>query len=338
MGASLTLHDIEAAAQRIANYAHRTPVLTCQSLDAMVGASLFFKCENFQKVGAFKFRGACNAVFSLSEQEAGRGVATHSSGNHAAALALAARWRGISATIVMPYTAPAIKKAAVAGYGARVVFCEPTLKAREETLAAEVAQSGATVIHPYNDERVIAGQGTAALELLAEVADLDIVMTPVGGGGLLSGTAIAVTACSPKTKVMGAEPEGADDAYRSLRAGRILPSLSPKTIADGLLTSLGDKTFPIIQEKVTDIVTVSEEAIISAMRHIWERMKIIIEPSCAVPFAALLEGKVNVKGQRVGIILTGGNVDLDRLPWQYNESAKSTSDYTQEAIIANTNQ
>jgi threonine dehydratase len=304
----------------------------------MVGASLFFKCENFQKVGAFKFRGACNAVFSLSEQEAGRGVATHSSGNHAAALALAARWRGISATIVMPYTAPAIKKAAVAGYGARVVFCEPTLKAREETLAAEVARSGATVVHPYNDERVIAGQGTAALELLADVANLDIVMTPVGGGGLLSGTAIAVTACSPKTKVMGAEPEGADDAYRSLRAGRILPSLSPKTIADGLLTSLGDKTFPIIQEKVTDIVTVSEEAIISAMRHIWERMKIIIEPSCAVPFAALLEGKVNVKGQRVGIILTGGNVDLDRLPWQYNESAKSTSDYTQEAIIANTNQ
>jgi threonine dehydratase len=338
MGASLTLHDIEAAAQRIANYAHRTPVLTCQSLDAMVGASLFFKCENFQKVGAFKFRGACNAVFSLSEQEAGRGVATHSSGNHAAALALAARWRGISATIVMPYTAPALKKAAVAGYGARVVFCEPTLKAREETLAAEVARSGATVVHPYNDERVIAGQGTAALELLADVANLDIVMTPVGGGGLLSGTAIAVTACSPKTKVMGAEPEGADDAYRSLRAGRILPSLSPKTIADGLLTSLGDKTFPIIQEKVTDIVTVSEEAIISAMRHIWERMKIIIEPSCAVPFAALLEGKVNVKGQRVGIILTGGNVDLDRLPWQYNESAKSTSDYTQEAIIANTNQ
>ena len=319
---SPTLQDIQLAAQRIANYAHRTPVLTCQSLDAMVGASLFFKCENFQKVGAFKFRGACNAVFSLLEQELKRGVATHSSGNHAAALALAARLRGTSATIVMPHTAPAIKKAAVASYGARIVFCEPTLKAREETLAAEVAQSGATVIHPYNDERVIAGQGTAALELLAEVANLDIVMTPVGGGGLLAGTAIAVTACSPKTKVIGAEPAGADDAHRSLRAGRILPSLSPKTVADGLLTSLGDRTFPIIQEKVTDIVTVSEEAIISAMRHIWERMKIVIEPSCAVPFAALLEEKVNVKGQRVGIILTGGNVDLDRLPWQQSESAK----------------
>ncbi|MDW8020339.1 MAG: pyridoxal-phosphate dependent enzyme [Chloroherpetonaceae bacterium] len=318
---SLTLAHIQEAAQRIARYVHRTPVLTSQSLNAIVGAQIFFKCENFQKVGAFKFRGACNAVFSLSPDEVQRGVATHSSGNHAAALALAAKLRGTVATIVMPKTAPAIKKAAVASYGGRIIFCEPTLAARESTLAAEVAQSGATVIHPYNDERVIAGQGTAALELLEEVPNLDAVLTPVGGGGLLSGTAIAVTARSPKTKVFGVEPEGADDAYRSFKTGYIQPSLQPKTIADGLLTSLGDKTFPIIQEKVSDIVTVSEEGIVSAMRLIWERMKIIVEPSCAVPFAALLERRLDLSGKRVGIILSGGNVDLDKLPWQHSEPA-----------------
>ncbi|MFN3426920.1 MAG: pyridoxal-phosphate dependent enzyme [Candidatus Thermochlorobacter sp.] len=311
-----TLSDIRAAANRIAKYAHRTPVLTSQSLNQMVGALLFFKCENFQKVGAFKFRGACNAVFSLSDDEAAHGVATHSSGNHAAALALAARLRGISATIVMPHTAPNIKKVAVASYGGRIIFSEPTLKAREETLAAEVEKSGATVIHPYNDYRVIAGQGTAALELLEDVPNLDLMLAPVGGGGLISGTALAVTSLSPHTKVIAVEPAGADDAYRSIKAGRIIPSTNPKTIADGLLTSLGDKTFPIIREKVAEIVTVAEDSIVQAMRYIWERMKIIIEPSCAVPFAALLEGKLNVSGKRVGIILTGGNVDLDRLPWQ----------------------
>ncbi|PIO47311.1 MAG: serine dehydratase [[Chlorobium] sp. 445] len=311
-----TLSDIRAAAARIAQYAHRTPVLTSESLNQMVGASLFFKCENFQKVGAFKFRGACNAVFSLSDADAARGVATHSSGNHAAALALAARLRGISATIVMPHTAPHIKKIAVAGYGGRIIFSEPTLKAREETLATEVEKSGATLIHPYNDYRVIAGQATAALELLEDIANLDLVLAPVGGGGLISGTALAVTSLSPRTKVIAVEPAGADDAYRSIKEGRIVPSINPKTIADGLLTSLGDKTFPIIREKVAEIVTVAEDSIVQAMRYIWERMKIIIEPSCAVPFAALLEGKMNISGKRVGIILTGGNVDLDRLPWQ----------------------
>jgi len=310
-----TLQDIRAAAERIAPYAHLTPVLTSESLNKMVGAELFFKCENFQKVGAFKFRGACNAVFSLSEAQAKCGVATHSSGNHAAALALAAKLRGISATIVMPSTAPNIKKAAVAGYGGKIIFCEPTLQAREDTLAAVVAETSAEVVHPYNDYRVIAGQGTAALELMSAVPDLDIVMSPVGGGGLLSGTAIATKSLSPSTLVVGAEPAGADDAFRSMRTGELVPSVHPKTIADGLLTSLGDKTFPLIQSLVSEIVTASEDAIIAAMRHTWERMKIIIEPSCAVPFATLLEKKFKFEGKRIGIILTGGNVDLDRLPW-----------------------
>lgn len=310
-----TLADIQQAAVRIKPYAHRTPVLTCTSLNRMAEAELFFKCENFQKIGAFKFRGACNAVFALSAAEAQRGVATHSSGNHAAALALAARLRGIKAWIVMPRTAPAVKKAAVAGYGGDIVFCEPTLEAREATLARVQQETGATFIPPYNDPQVIAGQGTAALELCQDVANLDVVLAPVGGGGLVSGTALAVTALSPTTRVIAAEPAGADDAYRSLQEGHILPSLQPRTIADGLLTSLGELTFAIIQQHVAQIVTVSEEAIISAMRQVWERMKIIIEPSAAVPVGALLEKQVPLAGQRIGIILSGGNVDLDRLPW-----------------------
>jgi threonine dehydratase len=310
-----TLEDIHRAAERIAPYAHRTPVLTCNSLNRLVDAGLYFKCENFQKAGAFKFRGACNAVLALSDRDAQRGVATHSSGNHAAALALAARLRGIQAWIVIPTTAPAVKKAAVAGYGGTMVFCEPTLTAREATLARVQEETGATFIAPYNDPYVIAGQGTAALELCAEVPGLDVVLTPVGGGGLLSGTALAVQALSPTTRVMAAEPAGADDAYRSLQAGTIIPSVQPKTIADGLLTSLGELTFAIIQKHVAQIVTVSEEAIIAAMRHVWERMKLVIEPSAAVPVGALLEHKAALAGQRIGIILSGGNVDLDRLPW-----------------------
>jgi threonine dehydratase len=290
-------------------------VLTCASLDAMVGASLFFKCENFQKVGAFKFRGACNAVFSLGEGEARRGVATHSSGNHAAALSLAARLLGIPAHVVMPRTSRAVKQAAVAGYGGRIVLCEPTLAAREATLADVVADTGATVIHPYNDARVIAGQGTAALELLEDVPGLDVVMTPVGGGGLLSGTAISVTALSPTTRVVAAEPEGADDAFRSMNEGRIVPSIDPKTVCDGLLTSLGTLTFAIIRKFVQRIVTVSDASTIAAMRHIWERMKIVVEPSAAVTLGALLEGALPVSGLRVGVILSGGNVDLSALPW-----------------------
>ncbi|HWP46208.1 MAG TPA: pyridoxal-phosphate dependent enzyme [Candidatus Limnocylindrales bacterium] len=311
-----TLIEIQQAAERIKPYIHRTPVFTSSSLNHMVQADLFFKCENFQKAGAFKFRGACNAVLSLSESEARRGVATHSSGNHAAALALAAQRRGIPAFIVMPRTAPEVKKAAVAGYGGKIVFCEPTLAAREATLTKIVEETGATFIHPYNDPRVIAGQGTAALELLAEVPKLDVIMTPVGGGGLLSGTAIVVSELSPTTQVIGAEPEGADDAYRSLQEGRIVPSVQPHTIADGLLTSLGDLTFAILQKYVQKIVTVSEKAIIMGMRHVWERMKIIIEPSAAVPVGALFERKIDLTGKRIGIILSGGNVDLDRLPWR----------------------
>jgi threonine dehydratase len=310
-----TLADIRAAAGRIAPYAHRTPVLTCTAFDERLGARIFLKCENFQKVGAFKFRGAANAVFSLDEGESARGVATHSSGNHAQALALAARLRGIPAFIVMPDNAPAVKKAAVAGYGGRITFCEPTLKARETTLARVVQETGAEVVHPYNDDRVIAGQGTAALELLEDVPGLDAVLAPVGGGGLLSGTAIAATSLKPGIRVIAAEPEGADDACRSFRAGRIIPSTAPKTVADGLLTSLGDRTFPVIRERVEDIVTVSEAGIVAAMKFVWERAKLVIEPSSAVPVAALWEKKIDLGGLRVGIILSGGNVDLDRLPW-----------------------
>jgi threonine dehydratase len=310
-----TIAEVRAAAERIRPYARRTPVLTCASLDAMTGASLFFKCENFQRVGAFKFRGAANAVLSLSDEEARRGVATHSSGNHAAALALAARLRGIPAHVVMPRTAKAVKRAAVAGYGARIVLCEPTLAAREATLAEVVAATDATVVHPYNDARVIAGQGTAAFELLAEVPRLDVVMAPVGGGGLLSGTAIAVAGVSPATRVVGAEPAAADDAFRSLKEGRVVPSVDPRTVADGLLTSLGTLTFAIIREHVAEIVTVSEDAIVAAMRHTWERMKVVIEPSSAVPLGALLEGKLPAAGRRIGVIVSGGNVDLADLPW-----------------------
>jgi threonine dehydratase len=311
----LTITEIKRAAERIRPYAHRTPVLTCASLDQRVGAQVYLKCENFQKVGAFKFRGACNTVFSLSDGEAERGVATHSSGNHAQAVALAARLRGIPAYIVMPDNAPTVKKAAVAGYGGRITFCEPTLKARETSLAQVIGDTGAVEIHPYNNLHVIAGQGTAALELLAEVPDLDVIIAPIGGGGLLSGTAISAKARSPRIRVLGAEPEMADDAYRSMQAGYIIPSENPQTIADGLLTSLGELTFPIIKNRVDEIVTVSEIAIISAMKFIWERTKIIIEPSAAVPVGLLWERKIDLTGLRVGIILSGGNVDLDRLPW-----------------------
>lgn len=311
-----TLNHIRQAAERIKPYAHRTPVLTCTNLDQKVGAQVFMKCENLQKVGAFKFRGACNSVFSLTDEESARGVATHSSGNHAQALALAARLRGIPAYIVMPENAPAVKKTAVAGYGGQITFCEPTLEARETTTEQIVKETGATVVHPYNDYRVIAGQGTAVLELLEEILDLDVVITPVGGGGLLSGTAIAAKGLVPHIRIIAAEPEMADDAYRSMQAGNIIPSDNPKTIADGLLTSLGSLTFPIIQQHVEQIVTVSEGGIQAAMKFIWERAKIIIEPSAAAPVALLWERKIDLTGLRIGLILSGGNVDLDKLPWQ----------------------
>ncbi|MEW6667416.1 MAG: pyridoxal-phosphate dependent enzyme [Thermodesulfobacteriota bacterium] len=315
MGLRPTMQELLDAHERISGFIHRTPVLTSRASDGRSGAFLFFKCENFQKAGAFKARGACNAVFSLSEEDARRGVATHSSGNHAAALALAARWRGIPAHVVMPENSSAVKRKAVAGYGASIVYCKPTLEAREEALAALVGSTGAAFIPPYNDYRVIAGQGTAALELCRQVPGLDVVMAPVGGGGLLSGTAIAVTSVSPGTRVIGAEPERADDAYRSMQAGRIIPVEHPETIADGLRTSLGTLTFPIIRQLVGEIVTVGEEGIVEAMRWIWERMKIVVEPSSAVPLGALLTGRIDLSGKRVGIILSGGNVDLERLPW-----------------------
>lgn len=311
-----TIKEIKEAAVQIKPFVHRTPVLTCDTLNRLCEAEIFFKCENFQKVGAFKIRGATNAVFVLEDRDASRGVATHSSGNHAAALALAARWRGIKAYVVMPDNAPEVKRDAVADYGAEIIFCKPTLQAREESLRKVVDRTGAAFIHPYNDHRVISGQGTAALELCEEIPELDVVMTPVGGGGLLSGTAITVTGISPETRVIGAEPERADDACRSFHAGRIIPVDNPDTIADGLLTSLGDLTFPIIKSHVKDIVTVSEKGIIEAMRYIWERMKIIVEPSGAVPLGALLTKRTAISGKRIGIILSGGNVDLANLPWK----------------------
>lgn len=311
-----TLIDIRTAAQRIKPYAHRTPVLTNESLNQRVGSQVFLKCENLQKVGAFKFRGACNAVFSLTDEEAARGVCTHSSGNHAAALALAARTRGIPAYIVMPDNAPSVKKNAVAGYGGVITFCEPTLEARESTLDRIRLDTGATVVHPYNDERVITGQGTAALELLEDVPDLDVIIAPVGGGGLLSGTSIAATEIKKGIRVIAGEPEMADDAFRSLQAGGIIPSKNPKTIADGLLTSLGSLTFPIIQKNVEQIVSVSETGIIESMKYVWERAKIIIEPSSAVAIGVLWEKKIDLSRLKIGVIISGGNVDLAKLPWQ----------------------
>jgi len=307
--------DIRDAAMRIQAFVHRTPVLECRTIDRMVGARIFFKCENFQKAGAFKIRGAANAVFSLTEEEANRGVATHSSGNHAAALALAARWRGIAAHVVMPEGSSPAKQKAVAEYGASVVLCEATLEARERGLRDLVERTGAVVIHPYNDAKVIAGQGTAAMELCEEIPDLEAVLVPVGGGGLLAGTSIAVSALCPGTSVMGAEPEVADDARRSLEAGRIIPSTYPATIADGLRSSLGDLTFSIIRKHVEGILTAGEVSIAHAMRIIWERMKIVVEPSAAVPLAAVMSNPALFSGRRVGIILSGGNVDLERLPW-----------------------
>lgn len=310
-----TIDDIRAAAERIAPYVHRTPVATCASIDAIAGASLFFKCENLQKVGAFKARGATNAVFSLDDQHAGRGVCTHSSGNHAAALARAAGLRGVPAYIVIPSSAPQVKKDAVAGYGAVITECEPTLEARETTLAAVQAETGATFIHPFDDPRVIAGQGTAALELLEQVEDLDMVMAPVGGGGLACGTTIAVSSLRPEIELWGAEPAGADDAFRSLRDGTIYPSVEPRTIADGLLTSLSERTFRILSGGLAGILTVDEEDIVIAMRLLWERAKLLVEPSGSVPLAAVLAHPERFEGHRVGLFLTGGNTNLDALPW-----------------------
>ena len=294
---------------------HRTPVLTSRQLDAIAGARLFFKCENFQKVGAFKFRGATNAVLSLSDSQRAAGVVTHSSGNHAAALAHAAVSRGVKAYIVMPSSAPEVKKRAVAGYGADITFCEPTLAAREAAAAEIISTTGATMIHPFDNFFIIAGQGTAAMEILADIPAPDAVIAPVGGGGLLSGTAIAARHLAPAAKIYGAEPLLADDAARSLHAGAIQPALPPRTIADGLLTSLCERTFKVISEKVDDILTVTEEQIIEAMTLLWTRMKIVVEPSAAVPLATVLANKALFSGRSVAIIISGGNADLSQLPF-----------------------
>jgi threonine dehydratase len=307
----ITKQSITEAHERIKPYVHHTPVMTSESIDEIAGFKLFFKCENLQNVGAFKARGAMNAALSLSKENRSKGIATHSSGNHAQAIARAAKILGIPSYIVMPRTAPEIKKNGVKGYGGQIFECEPNLASRESTLAEVIAKTGATEIHPFNNYEVMTGQATAAKELFEEVKDLDVIIVPVGGGGLLSGTAMATKYFSPKTDVIAGEPAGADDAFRSMKSGKIEESQSD-TIADGLLTRLGDKTFPIIRENVKEIITVTDDEIIQAMRLIWERLKIIVETSGAVPFAAALKAKDKFKDKRVGIIFSGGNVDLGR--------------------------
>jgi len=320
---SLTIETIRDAHERIRPFIKHTPVLTSERLDATAGGHLFFKCENFQEAGAFKSRGACNAVFSLTDAEAATGVVTHSSGNHAAALARAAQLRGITAHIVMPAGAAQSKVRNVGTYGGWITFCEPNLAAREAACARVAAQTGATIVHPFDDLRVAAGQGTATLELLGETPDLDVILCPVGGGGLLSGTAVAAKALQPGIQVIGVEPALGDDVAQSFRAGRRISIPTPATIADGLRTNCtGEKNFPIIRQHVDDVVTVSEESIVTAMRTIWEALHIVIEPSAAVPYAAILEGKVSAKDRRIGLIVTGGNADLDKLPWLKPDSSR----------------
>ena len=310
-------NDIKQAASRLSGLVHRTPVLTSRELDKWANAELFLKCENLQRVGAFKFRGASNAVAQLSQTALQNGVCTHSSGNHAQALALAAQQRGVPAYIIMPTSAPKVKRDAVIGYGATVIDCEPTLQARETTAAKAVEKYGATFIHPYDHPHIIAGQGTAAFELLSDHPDLDAIIAPIGGGGLMSGTAIAARGMSPSIRIFGAEPQGADDAYRSFEAGTLIPQEGPNTICDGLLTSLGELTWPIIQSHLESVLVVADDETLDAMRMVWTRTKTIIEPSCATPIAAIKRygEELGISGKKIGVILSGGNVDLDALPW-----------------------
>lgn len=316
---AIALADVYAAAERLADHAHRTPIHTSAAVDAAAGRQLYFKCENLQRVGAFKFRGAMNAIAALSEADAARGVITHSSGNHAQALALAARIRGIDATVVMPTDAPEVKKAAVRGYGARIVDCQPNLASRESTTAAEIARTGATLVHAYDNPFVMAGQGTAALELLAEIPDLDAIIAPVGGGGLMSGTAIATRGLSQGCRVFAGEPAGADDAYRSKATGVRVAQHVPDTVADGLRTTLGTLTWPIVRDLVEEVFRVEDDAILAAMQLVHERMKLVIEPSAAVPLAAVLSDRFRALTgiRRVGVILSGGNLDLAPLYASY---------------------
>lgn len=310
-----TLEDMRTVRARIIPHIHVTPVLTSRMLDEVSGAELFFKCENFQKAGAFKARGASNAVFSLSDEQAARGVATHSSGNHGTCLSYAAKQRGIPCTVVMPHTAPQAKKDAVMGYGGRVVECEPSTSSREAVFAEVVAETGAEFVHPYNDHRVIAGQATCSAELIEQVDGLDAVVAPIGGGGMVSGTCLTLSGLAPQIKIYAAEPEQADDAYRSFKAGHIIADDAPNTVADGLKVPLKELTWHFVQKHVTDILTVSEEEIVEAMKLIWKRLKIVMEPSSAVPLATILKNPKIFAGKRVGVIVTGGNVDLDKLPW-----------------------
>lgn len=312
---AVTLADVEAAAERIAPWTHRTPIMRSEQLVQLTGTSVSFKCENLQKVGAFKARGACNAVFSMADETAARGVATHSSGNHGQAVAMAAARRGIAAHVVMPANAPQVKKDAVRGYGAEVVECEPTQAARQATLEQVIARTGAEMIHPYDDPRVIAGQGTVALEILAQMSEVQAVVVPVGGGGLLAGTALTVKSLRPEVEVIAVEPEGADDAFRSFGLGRLIPQTDPNTIADGLRTSLGELNYAIIREHVDTIVTVPDTRIVEAMQLVWTRLKTVVEPSGAVSFAGILEHPERFAGREVCAVFSGGNVDLGSLPW-----------------------
>ena len=313
-----TWQDIVETHDAIRPYIHRTPVLTCSSIDEMVGAKLHFKCENFQKIGAFKMRGAINAALRLSPEARSKGLATHSSGNHAQAVSLSAKTLGVPAHIVMPEDAPKIKIAATRGYGAQVTFCQPNIESRTQTLQKVVEQVGATFIHPFNDFNVIAGQATAAKELTEDVPGLEVIMTPIGGGGLFCGSALVAKYANPKIQIIGTEPEEVDDAYRSFNSGQIATNATINTIADGLRTNLGEKTFEIISRYTDDIITVSESEIVNAMRIIWERMKIVIEPSSAVPVAAVFKNPERFRNKNIGIIITGGNVDLAKLPFTIN--------------------
>lgn len=313
--ADLTIEDVRAARERIAPYIHRTPVLTSSFLNELTGAQLFFKCENFQKAGAFKVRGASNAVFGLSDEQAARGVATHSSGNHALSLSYAAGRRGIPCHVVMPRTAPQAKKDAVRGYGGIITECEPSTTSREEVFARVQEETGAEFVHPYNDPRVIAGQATCSAELIEQVEGLEAVIAPIGGGGMVSGTCLTLSNLAPDVKIYAAEPEQADDAYRSFKAGHIIADDAPVTVADGLKVPLKENTWHFVSRNVTDILTASEDEIVDAMKLTWARMKIVIEASCAVPLATILKNREVFAGRRVGVIITGGNVDLDKLPW-----------------------
>ncbi len=315
-----TYEDVIAAHARIEPYIHRTPVLTSSYFNELTGAQLFFKCENFQKAGAFKVRGACNAVFGLDDETAKKGVATHSSGNHALSLSYAAGRRGIPVTVVMPRTAPDAKKAAVRGYGGTVVECEPSTTSREAVFADVVAASGAEFVHPYNDPRVIAGQATCSKELVEDIPDLDAVVAPIGGGGMISGSCLTLSNISPDTKIYAAEPLNADDAYRSFKAGHIIADDAPETVADGLKVPLKELTWHFVSNHVEDILLATEQEIIDAMYLTWQRMKIVIEPSCAVPLAVILKNRAVFEGKRVGVIITGGNVDLNKLPWMQDKS------------------